>query len=360
MSLLKRLMTAAFRQTDIVTRFLTDMFKSPEQYKFRGEEVQIDAVRGKEEYAIDVAPYAGGRANKANIFTTKVYKPPAYDEYIYLTAERLNKRLPGKSPYDIAENYAMDITDLIVEDQILIRDKIHRAIELQCRDALVNGKITLINGDIIDFKQKSTHQYSTPTPWTSSTADPFNDFTVVGSRVRADASKAIVDAFFGETALQKFLNNDNVKQAGDIKMIERLAITSPMARQEGADYHGTFSAGSYKINIWTYPQVVGIPLGFSLPNEGTKVPYIPTDRIVILPAEPDFRLYYAGIPSLTDRISPELRGITGLDAMPSIETGDMIPYFRLDKEAEAIKIGVKSRPLAIPVGIDEAIIITVT
>ena len=53
-----------------VTRFLTRMFDSPPEYKFEGDEVEIDAVRENEEYAIDVRPNTGSRGNKANIFTT--------------------------------------------------------------------------------------------------------------------------------------------------------------------------------------------------------------------------------------------------------------------------------------------------
>jgi hypothetical protein len=139
-----------------------------------------------------------------------------------------------------------------------------------------------------------------------------------------------------------------------------MAITSPMSREEGAEYHGTFSAGSYKINAWTYPQFVGVPLGFGLPNEGTKVPYLPDDKIIVLPTMPDFRLFYAGIPSLTDNVSAEIRDITGLGQFPVMEAIDLLPYFLLDYEHQSIKVGVKSRPLPVPVGIDQFAIITVT
>ncbi len=39
---------------------------------------------------------------------------------------------------------------------------------------------------------------------------------------------------------------------------------------------------------------------------------------------------------------------------------EMLPYFRLDERAKSILIGIESRPVAIPVAIDEVIIITVT
>ena len=254
----------------------------------------------------------------------------------------------------------MSLADILVDRQLILVKKIFRAVELQCRDAIFNGKIILINGDEIDFKQKAALQYSTPLAWTNSTADPFNDFEVLGGRVRQYGVKAIIDAVFGATALSKFLNNAIVKDSAKFERIERMALTSPMRNEEGADYHGTFSAGSYKINVWTYAQYVQVPEGFGLPNEGDKIPYIPTDKIACLPDKPDFRLYYAGVPTLTNKVSPELRDLTGLGMMPAVERIDFLPYFRVDEDAEAIKIGVKSRPLAIPAGIDQFGIMTVT
>jgi len=361
--LLKRLNSAAFREADTPTRFLTGLFNSPEEFHFNGEEVQIDAVRGKEEYAIDILPYSGGRANSANVFTRKIYKPPAYDEYTYLTAEELNKVQAGDTRFDNVQNsqgYVEAAANLLTDKQILLRNKIIRAIELLSRDALVYGKITLLNGDVIDFKQKAALQYSTPTAWTVSTADPFQDFATLGDRIRQYGVRELKDAIFGTVAIQKFLNNANVKGAAELRQIERIAMTSPMAREEGAKYHGTFSSAGYEVNAWSYPQVVGIPTGYGLPNEGTKVPYIPVDKIICLPENPDFRLYYAGNPTLTSRVSPELMALTELSMMPTIERGEMLPYYRLDYEADSVKVGVRSRPLPVPVGIDEFGIITVT
>jgi len=355
MANLKTYLAAAFKEEEPVSRFLQSFFKTPDEFIFYGDKVQIDAVRGKEEYAVDVKKNAGGRGNEFNIFTRKEYEPPEYDEYAYVTAAELNKILPGQTIYDNVSNpnaYTRDLAMILMDRLNALRNKIIRSKELQCRDALFFGKITLINGDEIDFKQKATHVYTTPTAWTAA-GDPFADFGVLGQRVRKDGVREIVDAVFGSTALSKFLNNAVVKAQGDkFQQLDRMSITSPIARDQGAKYHGTFSAEDYKLNIWSYPQFVGIPTGFGLPNAGTKQPYIPVDRIVVLPDMPDFRLFYAGIPSLTNNVSAELAGFTGLNQMPSIERGKMIPYAFIDNEARAIKLGVRSRPLAVPVEID--------
>jgi hypothetical protein len=321
--------------------------------------VQIDKVRGKEEYAIDVIPYSGGRPNSANVFTRKEYAPPAYDEYTYLTAEELGHVQPGMTQYAMPDQVA-EISDLFVNKQMMLRNKIIRAIELLCIDSLIAGKITLINGDVIDFHQKAQLQYTTPAVWTLSTADPFGDFGEIGSRMREYGLKELTDAIFGRVALQKFLNNANVQASGDWVKIDRTALTAPVAEDQGAKYHGTFSGVDYKINVWSYPQKVLVPLGFSLPNEGTKVPYVPDDKIICLPESPDLRLYYAANPRLIINDSSELAALTGLPMVPDLARGEMLPYFSVDYDHDSIKIGVKSRPLPVPAGIDEVGIMTVT
>lgn len=351
----KTLLARAFKEEEPKTKFLQKFFQTPDEYIFSGDKVEIDAVRGKEEYAIDVKKNAGGRDNDFSVFTRKEYEPPEYDEMTYITAAELNKMLPGRTKYEgvnVPGSYAADLAMLGVDRLNALRNKIIRSIELQCRDALFFGKITLINGDVIDFKAKASHFYTTPVAWTAAGSDPFADFGVIGQRVRKDGVREIIDAIFGSTALSKFLNNTTVTTQGDLKQIERIAITSPLSEDEGAKYHGTFSAEDYKINVWTYPQYVGVPLGFGLPNQGTKVPYIPVDRIVVLPSMPDFRLFYAGIPTLTRQVSAEFQAFTALNQMPIIERGKMIPYAFADEKSRSIALGVRSRPLAVPVEVD--------
>ncbi|MCP4677085.1 MAG: hypothetical protein GY854_16535 [Deltaproteobacteria bacterium] len=354
--LLRTYMARAFQELDMPTLFLASFFKSGDQDKFPGVIVKVDSVRGKEEYAIDVIPYSGSRGNKITLFTRKEYAPPAYDESAYLTAEELATVQPGRTEY----NRTVDLANMIVNRQKILRNKIWRAKEMLCRDALILGKITLRNGDVIDFKQRAELQYTTPADWTNSTTDALSDFSVIGGRIRKYGVKPLKDAIFGETALQKFLNNAAVKSQADIKKYERAAITSPIAKEDGADYHGTFSAGSYNVNIWSYPQVVGIPMGFGLPNEGTKQPYIPADKVICLGADPDFRLFYAANAVLADPVSAELMGMTGLPMLPSLVPGEMQPYFILDERHASVEIGIRSRPLPVPVGIGEFGIMTVT
>jgi len=349
----KTLMSDAFIAEAPPARFLQDKFETPERYIFAGEDIEIDEFSDADEYAVDVIPYGGGRANKFNLYTRKKYTPPMFNEYTDITAKELGKVFPGRTKYQLNDaGYAMDFADIMVSRLNDLRKKISRGVEIYARDALFYGFITLINGDTIDYKLKPSHIHTIVTPWTSSGSNALSDFVTIGDIVLADGFKPIVDAIFGSTVLTEFLDNDVVKELGKMEQIVRVAITSPMVNDKAARYHGTFSAGNYKINIWSYPQSVRVPTGFSLPNEGTKVPYIPTDRVCVLTQDPDFRLYYAATPSLAN-VSAEIAGTIGMTEIPALAKGMMIPYAYLDRENQSVRAGVRSRPLPIPTSINE-------
>jgi len=355
----KTLFSTAFKQIIPATKYLQNLFKSPDEYVFSGEDVQIDIIRTDEEFAVNCALYKGGRGNAFDLFTDKEWTPPMYDEFAYITAPLLQKRMPGRTIYDMGTGYERDFAFLLLEYSRALANKIVRAKEIQARDALFYGQITLVNGDVIDFNFKADHIYALPSVWTNSTSNPFAHFATIGGRVRRDSGRAIMDAIFGETMIQEFLNNDIVKASADLEQIDRMALTSPIAQDEGATYHGTFSANDYKINAWTYPQYHKVPVGYGLPNEGTKQPYIPTDRVVVLPTDPDFRLYYGGVPTLQN-LSPETANVLEMTQFPTMEAGRMVPYADLDKNKQAVKVGVRSRPLTIPVDVDSIGVLTRT
>lgn len=357
-NLTKRLMSDLFREDRTPTMFFSGYFKSPPKYKFRGTEIVIDAVRNKEEYAIDVKSFTHGRENKATIFTTKEYTPPAYDEYTPLTEKQLENRLPGATAYETPA-YATAMAVWAQEFLTGNKNKILRAIEKQAWDSIITGKITLINGDEIDFKQKAAHQITPPVAWSNAAGVPLDDAQGGGKLVRQNAGKTVRDWIFGENAWKLFINNGQVQKFGDYRRINIMDIQPPVFNTEGATFHGVISAGTYEIRLWAYPQYYDVPLGFGLPSEGTSVPYIPTDKAILLTEMPDWRLYYAGVPQIVNRVDPKLGGLFGNRSIESV-AGDFFPYAFLDEASVSAKIGVRSKPVCIPVAIDEAVVFTVS
>lgn len=343
-----------------VKRFLSSFFKTENKDIFEGRKIRIDIIRDNREYAVTIKYGSGSRKNTLLKWTGREFTPPAYHETTDITGYDLDTVMPGMSQYDLAQSYTEILGILAMNAIDGMANKIGRGIEIMCRDCLYYGKIILVNGDEIDFEVPTDHFYTTPVAWTASTADPFNDFGVIGDRVRRDSGRPIADAICGATALNKFKNNDNVKEAAQFRQMDRMSLESPVADPEsGAVYHGTIDGSDYKINIWTFPESVRVPLGFNLSNEGTLVPIIPTDRIAVLPLNPNFKLYYAGN-SVIKKLDESTKEKLGISAGPAMQAGQILKYAVLDELHEAVRTGVKSAPFPALVDKNELGVIIVT
>lgn len=360
MSAYLRTLLNLYKPETTVKKFLSSFFITEDKNIFEGRKVRIDVVRGKQEYAVTIKYGTGSRKNTLEKWTGREFEVPAYHESVPITGIDLDKVSAGVSQYDLSKNYQTVLSDLTTDAVRMLVDKIERGIEVMCRDALFTGKIQVFGGDEIDFEVKATHFYTTPVAWTNSSADPFDDFNEIGNRVLSDSGRPIMDAICGDTALSKFLNNDNVKAAATFRQIERANLESPVADPEsGAIYNGTINTSNYKINIWKFPESIDVPIGFGFPNEGTRVQLIPTDRIAVLPMKPNFRKYYAGnsvIKKLDERIKEQL----GIEMGPMMQRGEIQKYAYLDESKEAVIIGVKSAPLPVLVDKEELGVIIVT
>lgn len=351
----KRVMLEAFKQKANPTLFLSQWFRTTERDIFRSRKAVIDIKRNLEEIAVDIVRGTNGRLNNNKRFTTKEYIPPIYDEYMAYNEEELNERMPGDTEY-VNPEYVSQFLAILTDDQIELRDLILRAIEKQAADTLVTGVVPLINGDTIDYKQKATHNFAANPVWSNSGGLPIGDFITSCELNRKDGKVNTGDfvALFGSTAYENFLlRNEGAGLRFDVRNAKLADITQPVRNTSGASFHGTFSAGSWALQIWTYPQYYKVPTGYGLPNEGTLVPYIPDDKVIVIPAASaiDLRLLYAGIPSLVRRVDPRLQAI-GLDRVPANIRTDFHPYAHVDNEANDIKVGVRSAPLTVPTQID--------
>ena len=351
----KSVMLKMFEQKAKTTSFLSSLATNIR--KTRAVEIEIDIKRGKEFYAVDIIPGAGSRANKKKRYTTKTYEAPLYDESATITAQELEKRLPGRTKYDAAdEDYAAEVTAILSDEQIELQEKEIRAIELQARDAFFSGKIVLHNGDEIDFKKKATHDVAVAVKWDNASGVPLTDLEAACELCRKDG-------LIGTTSFNLIVANDVVEalkgnaqfvEKANLRHVQNVSMGMPGAvNTNGAVPHGQFSAGSYIINLWAYPQFYDVPVGFGLADEGTKQPYIPSASALLMPADGGLRidLVYGGVPTVAPQVNPRLEAM-GLTSVPMTIEADFHPYAHLDQRAACIEVGVRSRPLFIPHQID--------
>jgi hypothetical protein len=346
----KKTMLAAFKQKKAPTMFLSGFFRTPPRNITRGRKVVIDIKRNDEDIAIDVIRGTKGRMNENKRFTTKEYEPPVYDEWSPFEEEELMDRGIGQTEYEDPA-FLAEFIARVTDDQVENQEAILRAIEKQAADVLFTGTVVLVNNDTVDYKQKATHNFTTAVDWDAAGGLPLDDLGTASDLNRKDGKVESDIAIMGEQALKDFLNNAQVQKFGDFRRINRMDITPPVMNTEGAAFHGEVSVGSRRLQIWTYPQYYKVPTGFGLANEGTLVPYVPTDKVVVMGSNIRFDLAYAGIPQLVNRVDPRLQGL-GLSAVPARIATDFHPYAHVDSEATTIKTGVRSAPLCIPTQID--------
>ena len=353
----RRTMGRVFRKKANPTGFLASRFQSPDANKFDSVEVVIDIKRNSEDVAVDIVRGTGGRFNANKRFTTKTYTPPAYNEAgNYNENERL-KRALGKTEYD--ENTMADVINAITDDQVILSDKIKRAIELQAANAMFTGTVPLINNETVDFKLKATHEIAPAVDWSHADGVPIDDLAGGALLNRKDGIAKTTDAIFGTDALNLLFNNAQFLAKANVQWekVENMSFKPPVMNSDGANFHGRLTIGDWVINVWTYPQFYKVPTGFNLANEGTLVPYVPTDKVWLGSFDAEFNLYFGGIPKLVPA-DPRLASF-GISQLPQSIKGDFHLYGYTDIPGKNVVYGVESAPLCVITDTDSMCIFTV-
>ena len=358
MDFLRRAMAAVFEKKANPTMFLSSRFQSPDSNKSNTTEIVFDIKRNDEDVAVDIVRGTHGRNNVNKRITTKTYTPPVYDEYANFNAnERLNRAL-GRTEYD--EHSMAEVIAVITDDQVKLQNKIIRAIELQAANAMFTGTIPLINNDTVDFKLKSSHEIAPAVDWSNASGVAIDDLAGGALLNRTDGLTMTSDSIFGSDALNLLFNNAQflAKAGVQWEKVENMNFRPPVINSEGAAFHGRLTIGDYVINVWTYPQFYKVPTGFGLANEGTKVPYVPTDKVWLGSFNAQFDLLFAGMAKLVTAPDPRLASI-GINQIPQTMKGDFHLYGAVDEMAANATYGVKSAPMCVLTDADSFCIFTV-
>ena len=160
-----------FTQRRAPNGFLQSLFTVKPGGMYSGNKVAIDIQRFGEQVALVVKQCTGPRLNDADIFTTKEFTPPAYNEGIVMDVCDLLSRMAGLDPYSASyTDFAGQLVSYMVQGFALMDDKIRRAVELQASQILQTGILNLLddNGNVLytlDFSPKATHFPTAGTSW---------------------------------------------------------------------------------------------------------------------------------------------------------------------------------------------------
>ena len=329
---------AIYKERSFTTSFLRSFFSNKES---NTKLLSIAVKRGTEKIAVDVQRGTEGNRNSMSISSLKKFKPPYYREYFDATELDFYDTLWNSEGTVDAVTFNQWLND-IVEKIAELQDMIERSYEVQCKHILETGIVPLINEDNIDFKRKagSLVANTAGNTWLTDTVSPYVSLEAGANFIRTEgkASGDIFNVIMGSTAYNHFLGNAIVKSRADNRKITLDEIRMPQRNSTGGTLHGQVSAGSYKFNLWTYPQ-------FYDTSSFDHNPYIDPKKIIILPESPNFVLGFAAVPRLMGKKSDVGAGIGS-------EKGAFSIGEYLDERNSAHIIDIKSAGVAIPVAVD--------
>lgn len=284
-------MVAMYKEMIPVTSFLRSFFRTEETDALQ---LSIEVQRGFEKVAVDVFRGSEGNRNTMSNGTEKVIIPPYYSEYFDANELAFYDRLFGNQGGTVDAITFNSWLKKVTDKLMLLQQKIERAYEVQCAQVLQTGIVELEADTNIDFKRKgaSLVDLGAGSYWADAGIDPVVSIKDACTFMRTvgKAGGGRFNMILGETALNDLINNDKIKERSDIKDYNLANLSAPQRDSVGAAYHGWISAGSYVVDIWTYPQFRDV--------EGVSTPYIDDENMILIPQNPDFVLGFGSVPQI--------------------------------------------------------------
>lgn len=298
--------------------------------------VSIEVERGFELVAVDVLRGSEGNRNTFSKNSQKIFEPPYWREFLEATDLDLYDRVLGSQTDQNGNLFAALMNDVATRLGML-QDKIERAKELQCSQVLHTGIVTVEQADVnIDFKRKAASLVNSAGQYFASAIDPFAAFEA-GCKFLREVGKsrdAIFDAIVGETAMNDLLNNTIFKARQNLFNLQLDQVHGPVRQGVGSNLWGIITCGSYKVRLWTYPEVYEKP-------KGTFVKFMDPKKVVMLPSNPRFKFAHTAVPQLINRVGD----------MPAPSVWKLGEY--IDERKKSHIYDIESAGVPIPVAVDQ-------
>ena len=303
---------------------------------FNTTKIDFDVVGLKDrKLAPFVHPKAGGVAVDRQSFRAESYEAPAISLMRVTTAEDMLKRSPGETIYNgktpqqrAAEILGRDLSDL--DDMITRRE------EVMCREALLEGKVTVKGegyDEVIDFwptADKPTTALATK--WTADAADAVSIMADLRTIRRAMVKKAGFtphEIICGTAVIDCLVSKLGKDKALDMRRVDMGQI-DPKMLPNGLTYWGYLKDSA--LDIYSYDD-------WFVNDEGNEVPMMPEDKILMASPNARTTLAYGIVPLVVDE--------KGDNAVAFAE-GARVPNSWVQRAAPAGRVvQLNSRPLPI-------------
>jgi|TARA_R110000824_G_scaffold324151_1_gene511129 hypothetical protein len=325
---------AVYKQMTVVTSFLQSFFVPKESMT---RYVSTEVKRGLEKVASQVHEYSDGNRNVFTATTVKVFKPAFYHEYLTANEYQLyDQVITSLSNGD--STFFLDMVQEHAEQLMLLQNKIERAVEIMCAQALETGIVTMLDGADINFGRKaaSVVAYNAANDFSVGTVSPYDVFEAGCQFIRqtGKAQGGVFNAIMGTDAMAAFLNNTIVKERNDIRNINLDMLRTPQRLAVGHYLHGEITVGSNTVRLITYPEYYDN-------DSNVSTAYIDPKKFILMPEQTNFVLAYGAVPQL----------IEDNGTIPQ-KGRYLIQEFKDRKEGKHT-IHIKAAPLPVTVDIDK-------
>jgi hypothetical protein len=292
-----RTMTEALLQEKRPGAFLINTF-FPVRPTHQTEAVDIHIVDGKRKLAPFVNPNSEGVLVEKNSRTAETFVPPLIKPKDRTSAEDILASVnPGNAVYveggqTVEERAAL----MLMDDMRRLDDMIVRREEWMASRALFTGAISIKGQGVdetIDFAFKTTHKptLSGTSLWTDAASKPFDDLRTWKTLIAKDAGVTATDVVLGSSAAAAFFANDQIQKLFDLRQITVGQLNPTMENlPQGVTYLGRVTA--LGLDLWTYDE------WFVDDQTGNEAEMVPTDRILVVSRQANFKLHYGAIPEI--------------------------------------------------------------
>lgn len=278
--------TEAFKSKN----FLTTTF-FPVGGDVEGETLHIDIKKGARRIAPMIHPKEPGRLVEKRPYQTNKVSPGYIRLLDEVDAADLLTRGPGETIYRPGRAPVQIAAERLAESLYELIDMIQRRIEVQAREALVTGKVTIIDedaqaSDTLDFQRDADNDITLTGNdlWTDTTnSDPLGDILDWKEQIGESTGQNLDKLVLGSTVLKAFLNHPKVQalldnRRTDIGYIKQTEI-SPGVSHYG-EVHG--------VQIYAYHE-------WYLTLAGVSTPMVPKKDILGGCSRAKNQLHYGAI-----------------------------------------------------------------
>ena len=332
---------------DLIGLFNSELSLEPASF-FRGffrevttdtEKLAYDVQRG------DFTPAKDVYGNAENIqqlgdYTNKEYTPLEYRETTPINNRQLIfKRMPGDTEYT-NRSQMEKLTEARMYAAMQSAKKINLALELRCIESL-KGSISPDNGvsEDVSFHQKAAHKFDSTNAWDTTSGDPVSDLIQAGDLLKKNGRVEPSIIVCGVDALKGLYSNTDIKTQLDQRHRSDISKVYNRSKRSGVIFHGIITAGNYQFEVYSHNEFYD--------KDGTQTPYIDAGDVYVLPTNPDFILGFGGLPEY----------IGNRNTQSGIIQARLYPTWYVSENGRDAYVTVESRPLPIPVMIDQVVVI---